>query len=60
MEQLEEESRGGLREARNGDLTNGDVTNGRSNGVTTKCSIVPVMDVAANGRKGVSENGVSV
>ena len=55
VEQLEEESRGGIREAKNGELTNGG-----ANGVTTKGGAVPELDVAADGGKGVSEYGVPV
>lgn len=55
VEQLEEESRGPIREANHRELTNGG-----DNGVTTAGGAVPELDVAANGGKGVSEYGVPV
>lgn len=55
VEQLEEESRGSIRGAKNGELANGG-----ANGVTTKGGAVPELDVAADGGKGVSEYGVPI
>ena len=55
VEQLEEESRGGVRKVKYGELTNGGAS-----GVTMKGSTVPELDLASNGGKGVSEYGIPV